>query len=259
MRTVRSRCVTEEDCSFRRVSDVALPFLYGVPRDASAHDQTPNKCSAEEGKNHGFWEKADCDPVAYFTLWLVGFTGVLALSTIGLWLATKRAANRQIQDTETLQRAYLTVEPGGIIPYLTGKLASEDGRVACQLTLHNAGNLPARAVSWRIIRCFSKEPRRKNFPIWGAYVGNIVIAARQQVRHATIPLTRKRIDCFVAGGTGRDRYLYVWGRVNYSDGFGKKRFTDFCHRYNLSAMHGGYAIAGDFARYHENGNRTDEG
>jgi hypothetical protein len=66
---------------------VALPFLYTVPR-YSGHDGTPNKCSAEESRNHGFWEKAGCDPTAYFTLWLVAFTGVLAVSTIGLWIVT---------------------------------------------------------------------------------------------------------------------------------------------------------------------------
>ena len=65
---------------------VALPFLYGVPR--YSHDEAANKCSSEESKNHGFWEKAACDPTAYFTLWLVAFTGVLAVSTIGLGIAT---------------------------------------------------------------------------------------------------------------------------------------------------------------------------
>lgn len=65
---------------------VALPFLYSAPR--YSHDETPNKCSAEESKNHGFWEKASCDPTAYFTIWLVAFTAVLAVSTIGLGAAT---------------------------------------------------------------------------------------------------------------------------------------------------------------------------
>jgi hypothetical protein len=77
---------------------VALPFLYSVPKSDPQHDQTANKCSAEESKKHGFWEKADCDPVAYFTLWLVGFTGVLAISTIGLWVVTWRSGVRQSRD-----------------------------------------------------------------------------------------------------------------------------------------------------------------
>jgi hypothetical protein len=34
------------------------------------------------------WERTTSDPVAFFTLWLVIFTGVLAVSTIGLWFVT---------------------------------------------------------------------------------------------------------------------------------------------------------------------------
>jgi len=77
---------------------VALPVLYSASR--SSHDETPNKCSAEESKNHGFWEKAGCDPTAYFTIWLVAFTGVLAVSTIGLGWATVglyRTGEKQIR------------------------------------------------------------------------------------------------------------------------------------------------------------------
>jgi hypothetical protein len=75
---------------------VALPFFYTVPR--FSQNDTSNKRSAEEGKNPGFWEKAADDPVAYFTLWLVGFTGVLAASTIGLWIVTWRASASQARD-----------------------------------------------------------------------------------------------------------------------------------------------------------------
>jgi hypothetical protein len=76
---------------------VALPFLYSVPR-YSGHDEAANTCSVEESKNHGFWEKASCDPTAYFTLWLVAFTGVLAVSTIGLWIVTWRGSTSQARD-----------------------------------------------------------------------------------------------------------------------------------------------------------------
>ena len=73
-------------------------FFISVPR--YLHDEAANKCSAEESKNHGFWEKASCDPTAYFTLWLVAFTGVLAVSTIGLGLGDPglyKIGKRQIE------------------------------------------------------------------------------------------------------------------------------------------------------------------
>lgn len=81
---------------------IALPILHSAPSapvpQHAAQDQHPNKCSPEESKNHTFWEKTDCDPVAYFTLWLVGFTAVLAASTIGLWVVTFLASRKQSRD-----------------------------------------------------------------------------------------------------------------------------------------------------------------
>jgi hypothetical protein len=76
---------------------VALPLYYG-PRDSN--NPAAYNCSAEQEKNYGFWEKARCDPVAYFTAWLVGFTGILAVSTIGLWGVTLWASLRQSRDME---------------------------------------------------------------------------------------------------------------------------------------------------------------
>jgi hypothetical protein len=80
---------------------VVLPFYYGQ------HDSAAYKCSTTESENYGFWEKTRCDPIAYFTLWLVGFTGVLAASTIGLWIVTWRIAVSTKKRDETLERAYL--------------------------------------------------------------------------------------------------------------------------------------------------------
>jgi hypothetical protein len=54
-------------------------------------------------------------------------------------------------------------------------------------------------------------------------------------------------------------FLYVWGAASYRDGFGKRRFTRFCHRYNCVnfTQHpqlGGIAIDAVHARYHRLGN-----
>jgi hypothetical protein len=58
-----------------------------------------------------------------------------------------------------------------------------------------------------------------------------------------------------------EKYLYVWGRVTYADGFGERRFVDFCHRYNTEMKEtppgGGYRIRTEHARYHDFGNRAD--
>jgi hypothetical protein len=54
------------------------------------------------------------------------------------------------------------------------------------------------------------------------------------------------------------KYLYAWGRVTYVDGFGKARWTNFCHRYNTEVKEtvtgGRLLIRKEYGRHHENGN-----
>jgi len=55
-------------------------------------------------------------------------------------------------------------------------------------------------------------------------------------------------------------YFYVWGRVDYLDGFGTWRETRFCHRYNWGQTRdygaGKYELTEDKGLSHRNGNRT---
>jgi len=57
------------------------------------------------------------------------------------------------------------------------------------------------------------------------------------------------------------KYLYAWGRVTYVDGFGNRRFTNFCHRYNTEVREaqtgGGNLIRKENGRHHEYGNDAD--
>src|ERR1700704_4662056 len=89
---------------FLTVAVFAMGMLFAssfVPQpERRAEQHTPADNPAKESVKHGFWEKTADDPVAYFTLWLVGFTGVLAVSTIGLGIATVflyRAGEKQIE------------------------------------------------------------------------------------------------------------------------------------------------------------------
>jgi hypothetical protein len=230
---------------------VCLPIYYG-------HSNASHKCSAEESKNHGFWEKADCDPVAYFTLWLVGFTGVLAASTIGLWVVTWRGASNQSKDTRILQRAYIAVEPRGV------RLRIEGKRVMGQIGMRNAGNLPARNLSWFVDLKQSNNHLETDFPLKETK-GNIVVAPRVVAPRGTAAsLNIHDLDGLANSQKREDRaqehslFLYVWGAVSYDDGFGNVRKTVFCHRYNWKVRGAGgvmdHEIHEDYARYHEHGN-----
>ncbi len=50
-------------------------------------------------------------------------------------------------------------------------------------------------------------------------------------------------------------FIFVYGRVTYSDEFGTDGWTDFCHRYPCAMMEDGIGgrIHRKYARYHELG------
>lgn len=73
-------------------------ILYSPPQQYAANNHQAENASGQKEHKDGFWEKEADDPVAYFTLWLVSFTGVLAVSTIGLWIVTWRASAGQARD-----------------------------------------------------------------------------------------------------------------------------------------------------------------
>lgn len=194
--------------------------------------------------------------------WL-GFTGEewTAIGTSGLFLATffllivgYIGMRGQAKDTRIIQRAYISVEPSDIRPFVGG-----DDRIACDVIIHNAGNLPARNVAWRIDTKYSINPHEPNFDNSRSLAGDIVIAPKTRAKKGAIP-TDKR--AFVRGldssSLDMPSYIYIYGRISYHDGFVGDRFTEFCHRFNLRGASDFY-IPAENARYHEHGNRTDEG
>lgn len=191
------------------------------------------------------WEKTTTDPLALFTFFLF-------VSTLGLWWATASGIRNQVKDTRTLQRAYISVIPRGIEQY-----KSLNGDLSCDVAIVNSGNLPAREVEWIIERDFDTDGKRKNFPLTKPYSGGTnIIPAKFEMRKGGDAIPSSAFDNFLKGGAYRDRWLYVWGRVNYSDGFGRRRFIKFCHRYNLLGERN-WTIPESSGRHHEHGNDAD--
>src|SRR3954453_9014624 len=57
-----------------------------------------------------FWKWTTHDPVAFFTFVLALFTGILGLSTVGLWIQTRKAADAPKTAAEHIprvERAYM--------------------------------------------------------------------------------------------------------------------------------------------------------
>jgi hypothetical protein len=199
-------------------------------------------------------KKSAEDRIADYTLSLAWLTAVLAASTIGLWIVTWCDSRRRSEELRIIERAFIGVEPGGIRPF-----EGEDERIACDVIIVNAGNLPARSVRWAIDRKFSEDPDESDFPIDETKLsGGIVIAPKGRAPKGTAPVLK---DVFreKRDSAKPDRgWLYVWGLITYHDGFNAGRHINFCHRYNLRGERG-LAISAEKARYHERGNSTDDG
>ena len=129
--------------------------------------------------------------------------------------------------------------------------------LSCDVAFHNGGNLPARNVRWFIDRKFSSDAHLHDFPTASNLSGDNIIPAKAKITKGAKAIDPAEMDFFKKGGGAKDRWLYVWGRVSYSDGFDRGRYTDFCFRYNLAGSKEG-KLAAEAARQHEYGNRTDE-
>jgi hypothetical protein len=229
------------------VAIFAMGFLAGSsPQSLTASkSQGSEKGEKERSDNNPlvqFWDWTTHDAVSFYTFVLVILTGVLA--GVG-WIQTKQ--------TRILQRAYVGVEPDGI-------RTSSHGDLIGHVVFRNVGHLPAKSLSWALLPI---QP--SNDPAWrlpvippGLFEGNNVVPIGTRMKKGSAGLRQIEIDRLCSLGTV---YLYVYGRVEYLDGFDQQRFMNFCHRYNWDVRYipsgGGTAIDADNARYHEHGNDGD--
>jgi hypothetical protein len=169
--------------------------------------------------------------------WTAVFTGLLVLVTVGLvyvgW--------RQIQDARVLQRAYISAVVGGISSTTRGELLA-------LVEFKNVGHLPASQFKWRLALDASDNGDWSPPPVDDKDLRPAgVLPIGTSVTRGSHPI-----------GVPSAKYLYAWGRVTYVDGFGKKRFTNFCHRYNTEVKEtppgGGYRIRKEHGRHHDYGN-----
>ncbi|RTL52540.1 MAG: hypothetical protein EKK40_07555 [Bradyrhizobiaceae bacterium] len=159
---------------------VATVFWVGVLGWQAAYaptDAEKQKCYQAAEKEHykaeeckTLWERTTSDPVAFFTLWLVIFTGGLTVSTVLLWLAgekqarhARRAAAAQSRDMQasivaardanTLTRDIFVADQR---PWLlwkippTVEMTKNGGHLHIKIdgSLTNIGKTPARNISY---------------------------------------------------------------------------------------------------------------
>jgi hypothetical protein len=190
----------------------------------------------------------DQGEIAIYTLLVAIFTGVLAVSTIGLWVAGERQLKHLADTAERQLRAYVNVKPLGINPF------TPEDRIVGHVAFHNTGKVWAKNVENFID--IKHDPcgnlGEEAFTYSNFDEGKNIIGPRAEIRRGTKWVDRSAIP--------KDGWLYVWGTVRYNDGFRDGRVTKFCHRYpceRLIPTEGGSMIKKKHARYHGCGNEAD--
>ena len=168
-----------------------------------------------------FWPRTNCDPVAYFTLWLAGFTGILAGFTIGLWFVTLGIFRDSKQSAERQQRAYVLVD--GVI---LSKDPQDENRFGATIHAKNFGQTPARdVVEWAQIairELNSDDPFIKpNLPNPSK---SVLPPSGNSLQIPTHPNVEEIIRALIASGR---LAIFVFGETHYIDAFDKERHTKF--------------------------------
>ena len=228
-------------------------LLSSLPPEIIGTNRSGHEATHEEG------DKLSIDRrIARYTLWLAGFTGVLAISTIGLWIATGLTLAHSRQASERQLRAYVSAQPDGVVDFIPGD------QVVARICFQNTGSIFAKGVRTFLDRQLSDNDDLPEdaLPIDEAKIsGDNVIAPNANILYATKAVRKSEIavNRDNAERRGGKYYLYVWGIVLYNDGFVDGRYTKFCHRYNFSGVPDGvYTIPRENYRYHHRGNKIDD-
>jgi hypothetical protein len=136
--------------------------------------------------------------------------------------------------------------------------------------IHNVGKLPARSVTAvvRMTRADQKQGASKRFrPPKSLEATTRVIQPGVRMRMGCSDEDCVPFSMLLANGG----YVFVWGAVFYRDGYKKRRFTRFCHRYHWESRDRdveAISVAGpptkanaliscDKARHHPSGNEAN--
>jgi hypothetical protein len=273
--SIRNECVSESTAPKSTSTTNAKPQARVAPPIASLdlqiseQDRLEGKIYAEpwKGSRADWVHKVLCDiragelVVSIASVFLAFLAVLMFVGIRQLLTALRDSARAQRQESELIQRAYLSVHPGGVNPFDAASYA--EGHVE----IRNVGRLPARKVRWFIDAATSSDARRAHFPIGALSGNNVVVTGSELSQHARTAISRQEFQGFY----DNNLWVYVWGTIRYDDGFGNERYTNFCHRYDARGFSpdvsglspqqvlqlGRAAISAEAAIFHQHGNDAD--
>jgi hypothetical protein len=139
-------------------------------------------------------------------------------------LAAQAVTNAPTRDTRILDRAYLRAEPRGLHEMT-------DGTVIAHVRFVNSGNLPARNIRNQIKIGWFDDGNKTDFAeVEITDPGSVLLVPKAEFERGTAALSKQDTDRYRL----KEGFVYVWGRIEYEDGFGCSRWLIFCHRYNCT-------------------------
>ena len=233
--------------------------------DKQNAQNTPAQLTKENDSPDGWlaWLDSHAGSVqAIFAGLLVLLTALYVVFTVKLWRATKGTADTAQTQARISwkalilgQRARVSVDPAGIETTTFDELIG-------QVVFVNTGHMPASEFKWRIkIIAQGRGDWIAEEISSSDLEGNAVLPVGARWNKGSPP-------CNPRPEMPTD-YVYVYGRVEYTDGFNGRRHTNFCHRYTwarkqlvaLNLIEGGSRVETKidvgYARFHKNGNEAN--
>ncbi|MES0118463.1 hypothetical protein NKK52_21115 [Mesorhizobium sp. C277A] len=216
------------------------------PADA-AKEQDPKN---EVGET--FWERTLYDPVALSTVIIALFTVVLGIGTGFLVVDGRRHSRHAL-------RAYVFVDSAGFfdrgLPENEPQVKDLIGFIGCSIHIKNSGQTPAyNLIHWAQIAICTPEEQDEVLtipPLDGAVPNTLAPGGfNSKWINRTDQVAPDEIADVIAGR----KMLYLYGRVEYNDTFGRRRFTN--HRLTFSGGWPPYNRIGLI--YSERGNESDQ-
>jgi hypothetical protein len=217
-----------------RIPEIVLGALLAVAIFAigfvAASSLPPPKGGVQQQNSSEHPNKEDTkgaaeERIADYTWWLAILTGVLAISTVGLWIATIFTLRHSRETAKRQLRAYLSVLVGGGVYQERDKPLRFEGKPV----IVNNGPTPAHKVGFKARAAILPVPLPDNFefPLPNDFTGAAALGPGQHFVMSAI------VDGFIPDLEVDDvkrangRALYVWGIVTYEDIFGATQHTQF--------------------------------
>jgi hypothetical protein len=229
-------------------------FVFGLYGPQATAQQISKNAEHHAAEQDAKSKKENTDEaLAYYTLWLMVFTGILAVATVGLGGATlglyftgekqialtgdAAAAAQKAADVSELalistQRAFVfvkqLVDPG-----------PTTGDAPILVQWENSGTTPALNIIDRTNIVSMTDPMPDDYPFVDKTTKphpNVAsyLAPKAILHGPEIRIPAQIIERCALGGY----YLYIYGWINYDDIFDKRHRTEFSYQVTVGTAHG---------------------